>query len=610
MVQLTAKAKWTIVIVIVVVVVVLVILWIMFRSSPVKLDTDSADIVIVGAGTCGCILARRLSEQHPGLKVVVLERGISRRNDQNVFNLKNMITAGYSKPYSEVLPTDFVSASGMSGVIASVATMYGGGSSHNFGLAVRGSTSYYNGVWKDKLGLSYEDTLAYMKKVEAFHPEFSSTNNSGGRIPLSNSRFSSGLIQITPLPTKLELGARILPALGMALQQGPGILGKALLVITNSGPLRASNILCDNINSVVSSTRGVDIVEDYNTGVVACISSTPQLFVDSVVGIRQSTDVKYLPLDYLHIDFASRAKTLGNPQLQVVPNATVTRIVNDGVEWTDENGATKLISTKRTIMCTGGIYTPYLLLKSGYTPPGLGENLRTHYGFSVVVAVDSNSEESFMFSGGPVGFLPRGVSKDINTRDWQLVVSGSASSELISSVGGIPNSNANTKTFSFILWLLNPRTRGNIQVGNNTPTINLRMFEDGGIDDSQSDISNMLDGLHWITKMLIPGLQSKYNTMRLVYPPQSVIDRNNKQELVGYVRGSISLTDHYSNTCELGKVVDPDTFLLSTIGVTNLLRKNKVHVVDCSVLPLPDGNTNYPAMVLAEVAAERIGRLL
>lgn len=597
--EFTNKTKWLIALIIIVVFIVLIILYLIFRDTPVRLDTKKADIVIIGAGTSGCILARRLSEKHPQLRIVVLERGINRRDDQNVFNLKNMVIAGYSKPYSEVLPTDFSSS-----LVASTALMYGGCSSHNFGLAVRGSPNYYNGIWKERLGLDYNATLKYMHRMEAFHPEYSPDNNNK-TIPLNSTRSTNGLIQITPLPTKLLLGPRILPAIEMGLEQGPGIFGKAFLVITNTGPLRASNALSDNINTIISKTRNVNIVEDYNADQVACVASSSQLFIDSIVGIRQSTDVKYLPREYIHIHTQSRAVTISKngrqaASLQIVPNAMVNRIVDNGVEYVDQNGNKQVVNTNRTIVCAGGIYTPYLLSKSGFGDT-LCQNLRTHYGFSAIIAVESDSSESFTFSNGPLAFVSR--SGNDNAREWQVIISGSASIDLINSVGGVSGITSSTKTFSIILWNLNPRTRGNIGADGDKPTVNLRLYEDGGIDDPKSDISNMIDGLDWIATSVIPELKKKYNTMRLVFPPQSVIDGGKKNEWVPYIKQGVSLTDHYCNTS--GDAVDTDTFLLR-----NNTNNNKVHVVDASVLPLPDGNTNYPIMVMAEIAAERISKLL
>ena len=63
------------------------------------------------------------------------------------------------------------------------------------------------------------------------------------------------------------------------------------------------------------------------------------------------------------------------------------------------------------------------------------------------------------------------------------------------------------------------------------------------------------------------------------------------------------MTDHYCSTCKLGTVVDPNTFLLRN--------SDNIHIIDASTLPeVSDGNTAYPVMVMAEIAAQRIGDII
>jgi hypothetical protein len=160
---------------------------------------------------------------------------------------------------------------------------------------------HYNKSWKEQLGIDYNGLLTYFERIEAYHPEFSSN------APISPLRFTNGLIQMTPLPVSLNLAPRIRPLFWRGVQD-PSILGKALRVITDAGPLRASDIFSNNVIAVINNTTTVPIVDDYNTDVVTCITTTPQLFVDSVVGVRQSTDVKYLDKRMIRIDSAWQLK--------------------------------------------------------------------------------------------------------------------------------------------------------------------------------------------------------------------------------------------------------------------------------------------------------------
>lgn len=586
------RKRATIVLIIVVVVIILVIGLIGLVNRPIHLDHKRGDIIIIGAGTAGCILARRLSDRYPNKSVILLDRGINRSSDPNVYNIKNMLIAGFSEPYSELITTDSF------GTTSAVSKMFGGGSSHNFALVVRGSPDFYNRAWKEQLGIDYNGLLKYFAKIEAYHPEFSSNN------PISPLRFTSGVIQMTPLPVTLNIPPRIGPIFWRGVQD-PSVLGKALTVIRDSGPLRASNTFSNNVINVISSSTNVPIVEDYNTDVVTCVSTSPQLFVDSVVGIRQSTDVKYLDKRAFRIDSHSRGRSYGsngnNGNLQLVPSSTVTNISEKEITWINGSGeehTTSLNDGGTIIVSAGGIYSPYLLLKSGFTTPQLGKNLKAHYGFNIVVAVERDSSESFNFSAGPMAFLSRNGTS--NTRDWQFITEAGANPTLVA-VGGVPNQTSNTVLFSLILWNLKPRSTGEILFDPNTslPTINLKLFQDGDTTDPESDISSMVDALRWINFSFIAGLKASYNTLRVVFPPQAVLDRNVPSELETYIKQGISLTDHYSQTCALGSVVDPNTFKMHG--------SNNIRIVDASVFPeISDGNTNYPVMVMAEVAADRI----
>lgn len=93
-------------------------------------------------------------------------------------------------------------------------------------------------------------------------------------------------------------------------------------------------------------------------------------------------------------------------------------------------------------------------------------------------------------------------------------------------------------------------------------------------------------------------LQKVYPEIRVIYPPV-----RSGPNLSNYIQQGLSLTDNYSQTCRLGTVVDPTDF--------SLYRASNIHVVDASVFPeISDGNAYYPTMVMAEIAVDRIGRVL
>lgn len=531
-----------------VVILIVLLIWWLVRPQPIALEVDRADLIIVGAGSAGCILARRLSERFPQLQIVVLEQGTNQRDDPHVYNLSLAPQISSRPPYSQVLQLDFPGASG------SVGTMYGGSSSHNYGLMVKGSPDFYNGAWRQQLGLSYEQLAPYFARVDR-------------------------MVGITPLPVSVNLASRIGPALSEAFQEGPGILWKGLQVLTHLGPLRASDSFSRAVTQAIHRSKGVPIVQDYNGPVGACTSETPQMSIDPAVGIRQSTDVTYLPSSYITIDSEGRGR---NRNLQLVPHAQVERISPQGVQW---NGrSTRLNPGGRIILSAGGIGTPYLLQKSGFPSGLVGRGLKDHYGTSMILEVTPDQDENFDFSSGPLAFVPRTQG---TVRDWQLVVNGGADTQLLESIGFVQD--PQKKYFSFLLWDIRPRTSGQVRVGPNGPQVDLNLFQD------PEDLASITEGLDWMFE-LADRLQEVYPSLRPVYPPA-------RQDLERYAMAGLSLTQHYSHTCPLGTVVDPDDF--SLYGASN------IHVVDTSVFPeISDGNTCYPVMVMAEIAADRISEAI
>lgn len=54
-------------------------------------DTDKYDYVIVGGGTAGCVVAARLAEYLPHMKVLLIEAGPSDYMDDRVLNLRQWL---------------------------------------------------------------------------------------------------------------------------------------------------------------------------------------------------------------------------------------------------------------------------------------------------------------------------------------------------------------------------------------------------------------------------------------------------------------------------------------------------------------------------------------
>ena len=542
--------------VIIILIIILVIIIVATVVNTLAHNNDiinEADIVIIGCGTAGCILANRLSLKYPSKRIVALERGQDRRNDRNIYNPANALIAAFTEPYSEVLETD------TEGVIASIGKMTGGAASHNFGLVVTGSEEFYNnGSWE----MLNPDSSKPM--YESLQPTFKAINN---------------LMHITPLPISINIAERILPFAALVMTKGAEVIRQGIDVFQNSGPLRANCFISNEILAAVTMTKNVPIVSNYNEAGVS-ISESPNIFLDNVMGVRSSVNREYLPT----------ASFISN--LTIVENAEVSSFNEDIVMLSDGR---KIKAKEKIILSAGGIYSPFLLRKSGYSvivngEEQIGANLKNHYGCTLIMAVkDSRAAD---FSSGPVAFVPEATGTN---RDWQIVVSGSTLTNLdFLQDQGVDTDELQEEGFmfmTFLLWLMNPVASGFIDASGNKPGINLKLFENN--DDNES----LTEGLRWLGEVS-SILSGQFQEAEVLFPPQEVLDRDNDAELLEYVKIGVSSTDHYSVTCRVGTVLDKNFKLKGS---------NKIHVVDTSSFPsIPDGNTQYPVMIIAELAARVI----
>ena len=90
----------------------------------------------------------------------------------------------------------------------------------------------------------------------------------------------------------------------------------------------------------------------------------------------------------------------------------------------------------------------------------------------------------------------------------------------------------------------------------------------------------------------------------LLTPGQQV---DSDEELDAFIRATCYVAQHPTSTCAMG--TGPEAVVNETLTVRGLQR---LRVVDCSIMPtIVGGNTNAPAIMIAEKAADMIlGRAL
>jgi choline dehydrogenase-like flavoprotein len=154
------------------------------RGAPVI----EADYVVVGAGSAGCALARRLADS--GASVVLLEAGGSdtARGLKNLIEIPGAVAALLSTPqrkkrvdwgYKSVPQTNALDRV----IPMTRGKVIGGSSSVNGMLFVRGNRQNFDDWAADGCpGWSYDDVLPFFKKMEDWEDGANAVRGSGGPI--------------------------------------------------------------------------------------------------------------------------------------------------------------------------------------------------------------------------------------------------------------------------------------------------------------------------------------------------------------------------------------------------------------------------------------------
>lgn len=333
-------------------------------------------------------------------------------------------------------------------------------------------------------------------------------------------------------------------------------------------------------------------------------------------GRRASTSQRYL------------RPALSRPNLTVETGALATRVVMQngratGVEYLRAGQSREAHADREVILSGGAFNSPQLLLLSGIGPadelrasgvtpvldlPGVGRNLQDHA--SIAMVYDASGPFTFdnqlrldrmmvsvarwYLSGtGVIGSLPVGAQGFIRTSpnqdrpDLQLLISPVAMDAKLWFPGWrAPRGHA----FSVANVLLHPVSRGWVKLRSadpkDKPLIQFNLLQ---AQDDRAAFRRYIK----LTREFFATQPAAGLVSREVLPgPGTEID--------AFVRSRIGTAMHPTSTCAMGTgadaVLDAE---LRVHGVSGL------RVVDCSSMPtIPGGNTNIPAVMVAEKAAD------
>ncbi|MEC4590065.1 MULTISPECIES: GMC family oxidoreductase [Nitrospirillum] len=529
--------------------------------------TQDFDHIIVGAGSAGCVLANRLSEDGRR-SVLLIEAGGPDSSPFHAMPLGFMAAMadpakdwGYmSEPEPNLEGRHLPLPRGR---------VLGGCSTTNGMIYMRGHARDYD-EWRDLgcPGWGYDDVLPYFRKMET------SWRGAG---PWHG---GDGPIQVTPVRHRALLTEQILASAAAA-------------GFPHSDDLSGERQEGFSLSEVTVDRRGRR-------------SSAARAY------LRPALKRPNLRL----ISGAQVTRVLFQGRRAV------------GVEYRGE-GAAHQARARRDVILAGGAYnSPHLLMLSGVGPgaqlhehgigvvvdsPGVGANLSEH----PIVYMD------FATSGDTFLKQLRLDRAALSVLRWALLGTGPFASQITSCAALLrtlpelerpdiqlmvmpvrldakiwtPGLGKRLQDmFSIMVIQLHPESRGRLTLRSadvaDTPRIELNLLS------HERDFAELRRGIRAVRTLFGAGPLAT----RVLREARPGAERQSDAELDAYIRTNLRITQHPVGTCRMGRgdgaVVDPS---LRVIGAENL------RVVDASIMPtVPGGNTNAPVIMVAEKAADLI----
>ncbi|OXM14271.1 GMC family oxidoreductase [Paenibacillus herberti] len=541
------------------------------------------DYIIIGAGTAGGIIAKKLTDNRH-TRVLVLEAGTNMTKELSSPNLIESLTNATNNKHSFNVAT-ILEQQIRRQMITGSGRAIGGSSEHNGMYAVRGSSDLYN-TWANLSGnplWSYDKVRPLFKENETYTGATQNPQERGFKGPI------------------------------FIRQQN----------IPNNG-------LIQTLTEATHQVFGIPIEEDYNTGIRDVVSLKAQLTQKTVNGklVRSSTATGYLNRKIVTQGNELHPNEFGvkDRKLIILAKTTVNKIlfkrkgtinIAYGVEFI-KNGVCEVRYARKGIIVSAGQFSSVILQRSGIgkpedlakvgistlvNSPNVGYNFQSQYGAGIgirvetgrllqVMAADPNDPitlNAFKKEDNPIGgrrLLLLGLPipfhipvQDVFVNEWDF---DPAKPSNVMSLG---------------ISDLNPSSRGIVMIAHSDPeaypTIDLNPL--GNPDDVNFLVEKYMETHQMIVKARQLDPEGIYE---VVYPSESIFqlpDTDKRAQLENYVRASYFNYYHFGGQCKMGKTIHEGV----VDGFLNVFGTKNLKVADLSIAPiLPDGNPSLGAQMI------------
>jgi choline dehydrogenase len=528
------------------------------------------DYIVVGAGTAGCAVAHRLSED-ADVSVLLLEAGGKDNYPWIHIPVGYLYCIGNPRTDWRYRTEEEAGLNGRS-LAYPRGRVLGGCSSINGMIYMRGQKQDYDD-WAQETGdpsWRWDSVLEAFKRSEDFHGGADGAHGAGGAWRVEQQR----------------LRWPILDTFAHAAQQ-----------------------------------TGIAATSDFNRGDNAGVG---YFDVNQRRGVRWNTSKAFLRP-------AARRSNLTILTQARTERMTFTQRRCTGVEI--EIGGERVVAAARheVILCAGALNSPQLLELSGIGDParlgalgvdvvaplrGVGENLQDHLQLRMAFRVDGVRTlntlsahwwgklkiglEYGMFRSGPMAMAPSqlGIFTQSDPDDRSITRPDIQYHVQPLSLDRFGEPLHPFDAFTASVCQLRPSSRGSVHITSADPVAAPRIAPN--YLSTEHDRRVAVNALRLTRRMVAAPALAPYNP-REILPGTLFQTEDELRSAAGDIATTIF---HPAGTCRMGRPEDPLTVVDSRLRVNGL---SGLRVVDASVMPtITSGNTNSPTLMIAERASEMI----